>query len=64
MDDIRFEYEDERIKELFNDLNDIRCSRNLMRKQIGPELQKQLRKDTTRLKRIAVFLNCSKVRER
>ena len=55
MNDIRFEYEDEWIKELFNDLNDIRCSRNLMRKQIGPELTKAVKKRYNEIKAHSCF---------
>ena len=41
---LNIEYEDDGVKELFDDLNDIRNSKNLMRKEIGAELTKAVKK--------------------
>lgn len=60
MNVIKFEYEDERIKELFYDLNDIRCSRNLMRRQIGAELTRTVKK---RYNEIEAHSNFSKLKQ-
>lgn len=38
------EYEDEKVKELFDDLNDVRGSKNLMKRAIGAELTKAVKK--------------------
>lgn len=38
------EFEDDRVKELFDDLNDVRKSENLMKKEIGAELTKSVKK--------------------
>ncbi len=38
------DFEDDRVQELFEDLNDVRNSRNLMRKEIGAELTKAVKK--------------------
>ncbi|MFI3213205.1 MAG: type II toxin-antitoxin system RelE/ParE family toxin [Eubacteriales bacterium] len=37
------EYEDHRVKELFEDLNNIQGSKNLMRRQIGTEMTKKVK---------------------
>ena len=37
---LNVEYEDIEVKELFDDLNDVRNSKNLMKKEIGAELTK------------------------
>lgn len=38
------EFEDDRVKELFDDLNDVRKSENLMKREIGAELTKSVKK--------------------
>lgn len=38
------EFEDDRVKELFNDVNDVCHSRNLMRREIGMELTREVKK--------------------
>ena len=42
-------YEDERVKKLFDDLNDVQNSNNLMKRQIGMELTKAVKKKYNQL---------------
>ena len=42
-------YEDERVKKLFDDLNDVQNSKNLMKRQIGMELTKAVKKKYNQL---------------
>lgn len=42
-------YEDKRVKELFDDLNDIQNSKNLMRKQVGLEITKAIKRKYNQL---------------
>ena len=41
---LNVEYEDDGVKELFDDLNDVRNSKNLMKKEIGAELTNAVKK--------------------
>lgn len=43
------EYADKRVRELFEDLNDVQNSRNLMRKEIGAEMTKAVKKKYNQL---------------
>ncbi|MBO4578653.1 MAG: type II toxin-antitoxin system YoeB family toxin [Clostridiales bacterium] len=52
--DLFVEYEDLKVKELFDDLNDIRYSGNLMRKKAGAEITKAVKK---RYNQIVAFSN-------
>ena len=47
---MQIEYEDTKVKELFDDLALIQSSKNLMNKQIGPELTKAVKKRYDQLK--------------
>ncbi len=42
-------YEDKRVRELFEDLNDVQSSRNLMRKEIGAEMTRAVKKKFNQL---------------
>lgn len=54
------EYEDVRVEELFADLNDVRDSRNLMKKEIGAELTKAVKK---RYNQIVAFSSFSALQQ-
>lgn len=54
------EFEDEKVKELFDDLNNVRNSKNLMRKAIGSELTKAVKK---RYNQIAAFSSFSSLQQ-
>lgn len=52
---MHIEYEESKVKELFEDLVLIQSSRNLMRKLIGPELTKAVKKRYDQLKAASNF---------
>lgn len=54
------EYEDSGVKELFDDLNDVQNSKNLMRKEIGAELTKAVKK---RYNQIVAFSSFSALQQ-
>lgn len=53
-------YEDKEVKELFDDLNDVRNSKNLMKNEIGAELTKAVKK---RYNQIAAFISFSALQQ-
>ena len=57
---LNVEYEDDEVKELFDDLNDIRNSKNLMKKEIGAELTKAVKK---RYNQIVAFTSFSALQQ-
>lgn len=50
------EYENDEVKELFDDLNDVRNSNNLMKKEIGAELTKAVKKRYNQIAAFSSFL--------
>lgn len=50
------EFEDDRVKELFDDLNDIPKSKNLMQREIGAELTRAVKKRYNQIVAISSFL--------
>ena len=54
------EFENDKVKELFDDLNDVRHSKNLMTKEIGTELTKAVKK---RYNQIAAFSSFSTLQQ-
>ena len=42
--DLQVEYEDSKVKELFEDLNDVQNSKNLMKRKIGLEMTRVVKK--------------------
>ena len=57
---LNVEYEEDEVKELFNDLNDVRNSKNLMKKEIGAELTKAVKK---RYNQIVAFSSFSALQQ-
>ena len=57
---LNVEYEDNEVKELFDDLNDVRNSKNLMKKEIGAELTKAVKK---RYNQIVAFTSFSALQQ-
>ena len=57
---LNVEYEDIEVKELFDDLNDVRNSKNLMKKEIGAELTKAVKK---RYNQIVAFTSFSALQQ-
>ena len=57
---LNVEYEDDGVKELFDDLNDVRNSKNLMKKEIGAELTKTVKK---RYNQIVAFTSFSALQQ-
>ena len=57
---LNVEYEDDGVKELFDDLNDVRNSKNLMKKEIGAELTKTVKK---RYNQIVAFTSFSSLQQ-
>lgn len=51
---MQVKYKDQKVRELFEDLNDIRASRNQMKKKIGTELTKAVKR---RYNQIIAFSN-------
>ena len=57
---LNVEYEDHEVKELFDDLNDVYNSKNLMKKKIGAELTKAVKK---RYNQIVAFTSFSALQQ-
>lgn len=51
------EFENDDVKELFDDLNDVRHSQNLMKREIGAELTKAVKKRYNQMQAFSSFLS-------
>ena len=51
------EFENDDVKELFDDLNDVRHSQNLMKREIGAELTKAVKKRYNQMQACSSFLS-------
>ena len=54
---LNIEFEDEKVRELFYDLNDVRNSRNLMMKEIGKDLTRSVKKRYDQIIAFSTFLS-------